>query len=98
MTLQQKYDHYIQEYGIPPNYAEVDVKWSYSNEVEKNHIIKLSTEYNPKFEDSRILFYTEGLQGLQELTHQGTEDFTVLEDSINFFDLLTNTPNAYVHL
>ena len=66
-------------------YAKADIVWKDTGDFIDGVIFKLSTDVDPN-EDGYIFYYCDGEEELLSLTKDGMEDFTILEDSIEYLE------------
>jgi len=66
-------------------YAKADIVWKDTGDFIDGVIFKLSPDVDPN-EDGCIFYYCDGEEELLSLTKDGMEDFTILEDSIEYLE------------
>ena len=85
MNLSEKSTLYKQTHTNPPAYANVDIIWNDTGGIMENIIIKLSCDADSKT-DHLIFFYVNGVEELESLCTPGSQDFTVIESSIELLE------------
>lgn len=75
VEVQKKYDAFVKENGIEPDYANCCIVWKDTND---SYDVKIQFS-NDTGEDDDIFFYCGSLNGLKSLATFGGEDFIVTE-------------------
>ena len=86
MTIQEKYDAFIQENGCEPTYAVASVVFKdlTLDDPVDNLTFKLSCSEDEN--DDEVFYYTNGMSDIIALTKKdGVEDFYILENTVGFY-------------
>ena len=84
-VFREEYDKFVKENGHEPLYASVVIKYNDDGNTFGG-FIKLSCDDDK--DDDLIFYYVSGVADLESLTEQGSEDFTVLPDHVEYLDKL----------
>lgn len=85
MSIQEKYNAFVEKYGCEPNYASAIIQWNGCGMfgVLEDVIIRLSDGVDEQ--DDEIFYYVHGISDLEALTRKDNgEDFYVLEETTEF--------------
>lgn len=89
MSIQEKYDTFVEKHGCEPSYASVIIQWKDSGMfgTMEAATIKLSNDLDEL--DDEIFYYADGLSDFIALTKRDNgEDFYVLEETVEFLKSL----------
>lgn len=87
MSIKEKYDEYVKRHIFEPKFAIADIVWNDTKDICSGMVFKLSCDVVEE-EDNLIFFYLNGYSDLEDMRCIGAEDFTIIGDSVEFFEKL----------
>ena len=89
MSIKEKFDAFVKKNGCEPRYADVSVVFEDDKEnIVSGYTIAMVNDEETERLDDLIFFYCDSLSVLISLTEWGIEDFTVIEDSVEFTNVI----------
>lgn len=84
--IKKKYDEYVSHCILEPLFVEATVKFK-DGEEERGMVFKLNRD-KVEDEDSHIFYYLQDINELDAIANGLQEDFTIIPESVEFFDKL----------
>lgn len=87
-VIKEKYHAFVKANGCEPRYADVSVIFEDDKECRIDGYTISLVSNSAEEDDENIFFYCDSVDDLISLTEWGREDFIIIEDSVEFTNVI----------